>query len=245
MELSDKPIQSASREIVIKELERETSERLSRIDNEFADGLELMNKYNDTITVFGSARFDEHHPHYKKAVEVSAAISREGYTIVTGGGGGIMEAANRGAFEAGCESIGLNIELPFEQGLNPYTTESMDFRYFFARKVMLAFGSRGYLYFPGGYGTLDELFEIVTLIQTKKMPIAPIILIGNEFWGKFDAYIKDNLLEGEHTITPGEENLYTITEDIDLIKSIINKHRDTHSSFALDVTLAASSDTIR
>src|SRR5690606_1102364 len=137
----------------------------------------------DTITVFVSARFDEHHPHYKKAQEVSAALAQEGYEIVTGGGGGIMEAANRGAFEVGCQSIGLNIELPFEQGLNPYTTDSMSFRYFFARKVILAFGARAYIYFPGGFGTLDELFEIITLIQTKKMEVAPIILVGNKFWG--------------------------------------------------------------
>lgn len=232
MELADKPLQSHSREIVQKELERETAERVSRIDNEIADGLNLINKYNDTVTVFGSARFDEHHPYYKKAAEVSGVIAKEGYTVVTGGGGGIMEAANRGAFEAGCQSIGLNILLPFEQKLNPYTTESMSFRYFFTRKVMLAFGARGYLYFPGGYGTLDELFEIITLIQTRKMPIAPIILIGSEFWNKWDDLIKSSLLEGEHTISPGEENLYTITDDIDLIKSIINKHRDTHSSFA-------------
>ena len=143
-----------------------------------------------------------------------------------------MEAANRGAYEAGCQSIGLNILLPFEQALNPYTTESMSFRYFFTRKVMLAFGARGYLYFPGGYGTLDELFEIITLIQTRKMPIAPIILVGAKFWNEWDSLIKSSLLEGEHTIAPGEENLYTITDDIDLIKSIINAHRDTHSSFA-------------
>src|SRR5690606_12106214 len=105
-------------------------------------------------------------------------------------------------------------------------------RYFFARKVMLAFGARAYLYFPGGYGTLDELFEIITLIQTQKMEIAPIILVGNEFWNKWDGIIKSSLLEGEHTISHGEENLYTITEDIDLMKTIINGHRDRASSFA-------------
>ena len=232
MEISDKKTLTKSREVVIKELAKETSERLSRIDNEIANGLNLINKYNDTITIFGSARFDEHHQYYKKAAQVSAAIAQEGYAIVTGGGGGIMEAANRGAFEAGCESIGLNILLPFEQALNPYTTESMSFRYFFTRKVMLAFGAGGYLYFPGGYGTLDELFEIVTLIQTRKMPVAPIILVGSEFWNKWDELIRSSLLEGEHTIAPGEEKLYIITDDIDLIKSTLNKHRDNHSSFA-------------
>lgn len=231
MQLADKKVQSQSREVVIKQLKQETAERLSRIDNEFADGLELMNKQNHTITVFGSARFDEHNPHYKKARFISAEIAKEGYDIVTGGGGGIMEAANRGAFEAGGKSIGLNIELPFEQSLNPYTTDSLNFRYFFARKVMLAFGASGYLYFPGGFGTLDELFEIITLIQTKKMEIAPIILVGNEFWGEMEKFITSQLLEGEHTISPEDQSLYTITEDLDLIKSILNKHRDTHSVF--------------
>jgi len=231
MQLADKKVQSQSREVVIKELEKETAERLSRIDNEFADGLELMNQQNHTITVFGSARFDEHNPHYKKARFVAAELAKEGYDIVTGGGGGIMEAANRGAFEAGGKSIGLNIELPFEQNLNPYTTDSLNFRYFFARKVMLAFGASGYLYFPGGFGTLDELFEIITLIQTKKMEIAPIILVGSQFWGEMEKFIVSQLLEGEHTISPEDQNLYTITDDIDLIKSILNKHRDTHSVF--------------
>ena len=130
MRISDKSVQSKSREVVIKELRKETSERLSRIDNEFADGLELMNQQRNTITAFGSARFDEHHPWYKRAVEICGELSREGYTIVTGGGGGIMEAANRGAFEAGGKSLGLNIELPFEQDMNPYTTDSLNFRYF-------------------------------------------------------------------------------------------------------------------
>ena len=164
-------------------------------------------------------------------MEICGELSREGYTIVTGGGGGIMEAANRGAFEAGGKSLGLNIELPFEQDMNPYTTDSLNFRYFFSRKVMLAFGANGYIYFPGGYGTLDELFEIITLIQTRKMEIAPIILVGNDFWGDLDGFIRRQLLEGMHTISQDDHNLYTITEDVDLIKSIMNKHRDATSTF--------------
>src|SRR5690606_35584736 len=111
------------------------------------------------------------------------------------------------------------------------TTDSLNFRYFFARKVMLAFGASGYLYFPGGFGTLDELLEIITLIQTKKMEIAPIILVGSQFWGEMEKFIVSQLLEGEHTISPEDQNLYTITDDIDLIRPILNKHRDTHSVF--------------
>lgn len=232
MDLSDEPKQSPKREIIQRELIKETSERLSRIDDEFADGFELINKYNDTITFFGSARFDASHPDYQKAREVAAALSDEGYAIVSGGGGGIMEAANRGALEAGGRSIGLNIQLPKEQSLNEYTNDSMPFRYFFTRKVILAFGASGYVYFPGGYGTLDELFEIITLIQTKKMPLAPIILVGNEYWQHLDYFIKSQLLEGSHTINPGDETLYTITEDIEVIKAIMNHHRDTVNAFA-------------
>jgi uncharacterized protein (TIGR00730 family) len=231
MDLSDTPTQSPKREIIQKELIKETAERVTRIDREFADGFELINKYNDTVTFFGSARFDPSHPDYQKAREIASALSDEGYAIVTGGGGGIMEAADRGAMESGGKAIGLNIELPHEQSLNPYTTESMAFRYFFTRKVMLAFGAVAYIYFPGGYGTLDELFEVITLIQTKKMPIAPIILVGTEYWTALDRFIKTYLLEGAHTISPGDEDLYSITDDITVIKAIVNHHRDTYNAF--------------
>ncbi|HSX15351.1 MAG TPA: TIGR00730 family Rossman fold protein [Candidatus Saccharimonadales bacterium] len=231
MDLSDEPQQSPRREIIRHELEKETAERLGRIDQEFAEGFTFMHRFNDTVTMFGSARFDASHPYYQKAREVAAALSDEGYTVVTGGGGGIMEAGNRGAKEAGGHAVGLNIILPREQTLNPYATDTMSFRYFFSRKVMLAFGASAYVYFPGGFGTLDELFEVITLIQTKKMPLAPIILVGSEFWTALDRYVKTYLLEGMHTITPGDEELYTITEDIQVIKAIVNHHRDTSNAF--------------
>ena len=231
MDLSDHPKQSPKREIILHELRKETSERLSRIDKEFADGFDLINKYNDTVTFFGSARFKEDNPYYKKDEDVAAALSKEGYTIVSGGGGGIMEAADRGASEVGGEAIGLNIKLPKEQTLNPYATDSMAFRYFFVRKVILVFGASAYIFFPGGFGTLDEFFEVITLIQTKKMPVAPVILYGNEYWTALDMFIKNYLREGLHTITPGDENIYSITEDIEVIKAIINHHRDTANAF--------------
>lgn len=234
MQATDNQNDSSKREVILNEVEQETTDRLSRIDAEFADGFEMMNHYNDTITLFGSARFDENHPAYQKAREVAAALSNEGYAIVTGGGGGIMEAGNRGAAEAGGHSIGLNIQLPHEQTLNGFATESMPFRYFFARKVALVINARAYVYFPGGFGTLDELFEVVTLMQTKKMPLAPIILVGNDFWSGLDEFIKAHLLEGAHTISPGDENIYTITEDIELIKSVVNQHRDEFSVFGKD-----------
>jgi uncharacterized protein (TIGR00730 family) len=231
MEHSDNPSQSPKRELIKKELLKETSERITRIDREFADGFDLIGKYNYTVSFFGSARFTEENPFYQKAREIASELVKEGFTIVTGGGGGVMEAGDRGAFEAGGQSIGLNIQLPHEQAPNPYTTESMSYRYFFTRKVILAYGADAYIYFPGGFGTLDELFEIITLMQTKKMPLAPIILVGSEFWTALDMFIKTYLLEGEHTISPGDEELYTITEDIHVIKAIIEHHRDTANGF--------------
>jgi hypothetical protein len=231
MDLSDELKQSPTRKVIEEALRKETSERVTRIDREFDDGFNLINKYNYTVSFFGSARFEEDHPYYKKAEEIAAALVAEGFTIVTGGGGGIMEAGDRGATEAGGQSLGLNIQLPHEQKPNPYTTEEMSFRYFFTRKVILAYGADAYVYFPGGYGTLDELFEIITLIQTKKAPLAPIILVGNEFWTALDMFIKTYMRDEFHTISPGDEELYTITEDIHVIKAIIEHHRDTYNAF--------------
>jgi len=231
--MSDEEINNVpKREIIQRELQTETTERLSRIDREFADGFELINRYNDTVTFFGSARFPADNPHYKKARDIAAALSAEGYTIVTGGGGGIMEAGDRGASEAGGTSLGLNIKLPHEQSLNSYATDSMAFRYFFTRKVILAYDATAYVYFPGGFGTLDELFEIITLIQTKKMPKAPIILVGSEFWTALDMFIRTYLLQQEQTISPGDEELYSITDDVTVIKAIINHHRDSVNAFS-------------
>lgn len=221
------------REIIQRELQKETAERLSRIDTEFADGFDFINKFNDTVSFFGSARLPETNPYYQKARELGAILSDDGYTIVTGGGGGIMEAGDRGAMEAGGHSLGLNIKLPHEQALNPYATDMMSFRYFFTRKVILAYGAMAYVYFPGGFGTLDELFEIITLMQTKKMPLAPIILVGNEFWTALDMFVKTYLLKEMQTISPGDEDLYTITEDPAVIKALIDHHRDTANAFSM------------
>lgn len=212
------------REEMFKELQQETSERISHIEKDFADGFDAINRYSDTVTIFGSARLTHDHPYYKKAVEVSKMLAEEGYTVITGGGGGVMEAGNRGAFENGGKSIGFNILLPEEQTLNPYTTDEQTFRYFFSRKVMLAFAAEAYIFFPGGFGTLDEFFEIVTLVQTKKVEPAPILLVGDAFWGALDDFIKKELLEGTHTISPGDEKIYTITEDLQVIKQILDEH---------------------
>lgn len=221
--------QTPKQHITKQSIEEETRERITRIDKEFADGFDIVNADRKTVTFFGSARLAEDNRHYQKARELGARLAHEGYTIVTGGGAGIMEAGNRGAFEADGKSVGLNISLPHEQVLNPYTTKSMPFHYFFTRKVLLAYGAEAYVYFPGGFGTLDELFEIVTLIQTKKMPAAPIILMGSDFWSGMEHFVTKYLLEQEQTIGPDDVNIYTITDDIDEAVRIIEAHHDTEA----------------
>lgn len=233
--MKDKNIKAITphRDAVIRLLDRETEARVDRIEKEFKAGFEVINKYHYTVTVFGSARFLEDNPYYKKAREVGAMLAKEGFTVITGGGGGIMEAANRGAYEAGGKSIGFNIKLPHEQQLNPYTTESMPFKYFFARKVMLVYAASALVCCPGGFGTFDELFEVITLVQTGKMPPVPIILVGSDFWKPLDNFIRTQMLDKLGVISHGDEELYTITDDIDEIRKLVIDHRETTSVFAM------------
>lgn len=163
-------------------LEREM-ERLARIQDEFVRGFKGLYKLGPAVTVFGSARFKERHPYYRLARAVGAELARAGFATLTGGGPGIMEAANRGAHEAGGASVGLNIILPHEQSANPYVDHTIEFRYFFVRKVMLVKYSCAFIVMPGGLGTLDELFEAATLIQCKKIGPFPLVLMGADFWG--------------------------------------------------------------
>jgi uncharacterized protein (TIGR00730 family) len=204
----------------------ESTASLRTSDDEFERAFKILKKYPARVTIFGSARLLPSDPYYKKAESVAGALSQQGYSIVSGGGGGIMEAANKGAKEAGGHAIGFNIVLPHEQKLNPYTTDNLAFHYFFTRKVMMTFYAHGFIYFPGGFGTLDELFEVITLIQTKKMPPVPIILVGTEFWSDLDSFIKKHLLE-EGLISPGDRELYTIVEDTEEICDIIDRAFDT------------------
>jgi len=210
------------RDEMMLEIKQEMNDRMSRIGDDFTRGFEKISRLSNTVTIFGSARFKESHPSYAKAREVGAMLADQGYTVITGGGGGIMEAGNRGAFEAGGTSIGFNIILPQEQAVNPYVSDSIALRYFFSRKVLLAFSAQAYIFFPGGFGTLDEFFEIITLIQTEKIPAAPIILVGDEFWGALDSFVQHELLERNYTISPGDEKLYTVTEDVQLIQQIVD-----------------------
>lgn len=226
------------RDAIIRLIEHETDARVDRIEKELKAGFKIVNQLNYTVTVFGSARFLEDNPHYVKAREVGNMLAREGFAVVTGGGGGIMEAANRGAYEAGGQSVGFNIELPHEQQLNPYTNLSMPFRYFFARKIMLAYAASALICFPGGFGTMDELFEMITLIQTGKMPAVPIILVGSTFWHPLDTFVRTQLLEGTGAISHGDEDFYKIIDDTDEIRKIVDSHRETTSVFAMPLSQA-------
>lgn len=189
--------------------------RVFRIMSEFVTGFELLRSYGLAATIFGSARTTPGEKYYKEAEELAAKLAKKGFAIITGGGGGIMEAANVGAFKVGGESVGLNIQLPFEQKLNPYTTESFQFDFFFSRKVMLAYASEVYIYFPGGFGTLDELFELITLIQTKKIEKIPVVLYGRDFWEPFVALIEQKMLKEYKTVSKEDFDLFQIVDTTD------------------------------
>lgn len=202
--------------------------RVFRIMSEFVSGFELLRKYGLAATVYGSARSKPGDPYYKHAEELCAKLGKKGFAIITGGGGGIMEAANVGAFKVGSKSVGFNIQLPFEQKLNPYTTESLNFDFFFSRKVMLAYASEVYIYFPGGFGTMDEFFEMLTLIQTKKIEQIPIILYGKDFWGPLMSFFEKSLLKKYKTVNQEDLELIKVVDSVEeaykyIIKSVDGK----------------------
>lgn len=199
--------------------------RLGDIDKEVQAGYNIIRKHHKTVTVFGSARTPEGDRYYEAARQFGAKLAPHGYSVVTGGGHGIMEAANRGAFEAGGGSIGFNIELPHEQSLNPYTTESLAFSHFSPRKITMTLYADAYAYFPGGFGTLDEMMEIITLIQTGKTGKAPVLLYGKEFWKPLDHFIRSTMLEKERLISPGDENLYVISDDLDELVGLVKANK--------------------
>lgn len=206
------------------EIHQAIHRRLDRIYNEFMGAFEFIKKYPKSVTFFGSARAKEDNHYYQKARNLSARIVKElGYSVLSGGGGGIMEASNRGAFEAGGKSVGLNIKLPNEQTPNKYTTKTLEVSYFFVRKVALSFAAEAYIFFPGGYGTLDEFFEIITLIQTQKIPRVPMILFGNEYWGTLNEFIEKVIYEKYSAIDKTDIDLYHITENEDEIIEMIKK----------------------
>ena len=200
--------------------------RVFRIMSEFVEGFELLRKHGLAATFWGSARMTPGDKYYKEAEELAAKLAKKGFAIITGGGPGIMEAGNVGAFKVGGKSIGLNIELPMEQKLNPYTTETESFDFFFSRKVMLTFASEVYVYFPGGFGTLDEFFEIVTLIQTKKIEPLPVIVYGKEYWEPLIAFFEKELLRKHKTISKEDLDLFHVVDSVDEAYKYILKNVD-------------------
>jgi len=199
------------------EIKTNDSWAIFKIMSEFVNGYEKMGRIGPSVSIFGSARTKTDNPLYKLTEEVANKISKAGYGVITGGGPGIMEAGNKGAHLNGGTSIGLNIELPFEQHFNPYIDhdKNLQFDYFFVRKVMFVKYSQGFVVMPGGFGTLDELFEAITLIQTKKIGKFPIILVGTEFWGGLIQWIKEILLKKYNNISADDLNLIKIVDTAD------------------------------
>lgn len=200
--------------------------RTLRIMGEFIEGFDALADVGPAVTIFGSARVGRRNRYYGAARRLATALAREGFAIITGGGPGIMEAANRGAKEGGGLSIGCNIELPFEQGLNEYVDLGMEFRYFFVRKVMFVKYAVGYVIFPGGFGTLDELFEALTLIQTGKVEHFPVVLYGTDYWKGMMEWIREKPLY-EEKISPEDLDLLTVTDDVDEACRAITRYRRT------------------
>ncbi len=203
-----------------------STRELRTSDDEFEAAFKILKKYPKRVTFFGSARLSPETKYYHMAHDLAARLAENGFAIISGGGNGIMEASNRGAFDGEDVSVGFNIKLPHEQHLNPYTTDSLRFNFFFTRKVMMTFYTHAFVCFPGGFGTLDEVFEVITLIQTGKMPPVPIVFVGNKYWKDLDKFIRKNLLKN-HLISNGDEQIYTITEDFDTIVKMINKSYNT------------------
>jgi hypothetical protein len=200
-------------------------QRVERMRDELAMGFERMQGLHPAVAVFGSARTREPHPTYELGRAVGRALGEAGFTIITGGGPGAMEAANRGARDAGAPSVGLTIDLPRREPPNPYLDRQLDFHYFFARKVMFVRYSGAFVVLPGGFGTMDELFEALTLIQTGKIRFFPVVLVGSDFWGDLVGWFRDELL-GAGTISEGDADLVQLTDSPDEVVAICRSAAD-------------------
>lgn len=206
---------------LFKDGDTEKSWRIFKIMTEFVSGFEVLKKYGLAATFFGTARCKDGDIDCKMARDLAHRLSDDGFAIITGGGGGVMSSANRGAYEAGGHSIGLNIHLPEEQHLNPFVTDSQSFYYFFVRKVMLSYASEVYIFMPGGFGTLDEFFEIVTLVQTKKIAPIPIVLVGKKYWTPLIAWMNEVLYEQKKYINKEDIELFHLVDTVDEAHELI------------------------
>jgi uncharacterized protein (TIGR00730 family) len=203
--------------------------RLRRMRRELEMGFSALADVERGVTIFGSARTPPDHPEYAHAVEVARRLGSAGYAVITGGGSGIMAAANQGAREAGALSIGLLIDLPFREPENPYIDRPLHFHYFFTRKVMFVRYASAFVVFPGGFGTLDELFEALTLIQTRKIRAFPLVLVGHDFWDPLVDWLRDRLL-GRHKISPGDLDLFEVVDSADEIHAVVTAATERRSA---------------
>jgi hypothetical protein len=212
------------RQFLIDDFKLSESWRLFKIIGEFVEGVEALHELGPAVSIFGSARTQPDDPIYRQAMEIAGAFAKEGFSVITGGGGGVMEAANKGASEAGGRSVGLNIKLPFEQKPNPFANVKVEFNYFFIRKVMFMKYAAAYIGLPGGFGTLDEIFEVITLIQTQRIKPFPVILVGSDYWTGLLGWIKDQLL-GRGNISPGDLDIVQVIDDpaemVRLVKKLV------------------------
>ena len=209
-----------NKQYVIDEITIQDSWRMFRIIAEFVDGFESLGKYHPAVSIFGSTRIKPGDEVYKKAEQIGKLLAENGFAVITGGGPGVMEAANKGAFSAGGKSIGLNIELPLEQRPNPYTNITLNFRYFFVRKVMFVKYAVAYIILPGGFGTMDELLESITLIQTQKIRPFPVILVGSNYWRGFLDWIKEVVLKEGKITSADLDILQLVDEPAEIVKAI-------------------------
>jgi uncharacterized protein (TIGR00730 family) len=214
----------AGEQFTIKTLDAILNNQTKITNAEFRNGYDIIKKYPRSVSILGSAIYQPDNEYYKKAESLAAKIVRElDYAVVTGGGPGIMEAANKGAYEAGGDSIGFAIKLPNEQYQNKYLTDTVTFDYFFTRKSLIYCSAETYIYFPGGFGTMDELFEILTLIKTEKIPQVPVVLVGRDFWQPLLNFIEKNLYEDHKVIPKDFLEIYKIVDSEDEIIDIIKK----------------------
>lgn len=212
------------------EIKTNDSWAIFKIMSEFVEGYERMAKIGPCVSVFGSARTKEENPYYQVAIEVGEKLAKAGFGVITGGGPGIMQAANQGAKQGGGKSVGLNIDLPFEQNYNPYIDRehNLEFNYFFVRKVIFVKYSQGFVILPGGFGTLDELFEAITLIQTKKINNRPVVLIGHDYWDGLVEWVTRVMLEKEHNISEGDLKYLKVVDTAEEAVKYIEDFYKTH-----------------
>ncbi|REC57501.1 TIGR00730 family Rossman fold protein [Chryseobacterium piscium] len=230
LDINESKLHNSLREKTWDETITKDSWMVFKVMAEFVDGYEKMSRIGPCVSIFGSARLKPESKYYEMAVEIAEKITKIGFGVITGGGPGIMEAGNKGAFNAEGKSIGLNIDLPFEQHFNPYINKlySLNFDYFFVRKVMFVKYSQGFIVMPGGFGTLDELTEAMTLIQTNKIGRFPIVLVGSEFWGGLLEWFKETLLK-EGMISEGDLDLYRVVDSADEAVAHIKAFYDKYS----------------